>query len=257
MSFSLRGPDRKYIGEIKKLTYEKLAKAVAKSVDATIKETKVEIKSAMASAKLGKLSGAIGSGSDVSRNRVPDINQVGVARWRAGGFIVARGNSLRTSGALDAYINGAVITPKKGRWLWISTKEIPRRVGRYRMTPALYVKGGFEKKIGELTFVKGKNAGEAFLIARNVQVNKALGFGRAQRIPKTGNLRPGKVKRDTIIAFIGIRVTRRDSRFNPVAIGTRVAQGLPAKIVKYLTGNITPRRQNGPIVISTSTSFTI
>ena len=55
MSFSLRGPDRKYIGEIKKLTYEKLAKAVAKSVDATIKETKVEIKGAMSSEKLDKL----------------------------------------------------------------------------------------------------------------------------------------------------------------------------------------------------------
>lgn len=251
MSFSLRGPDRKYIGEIKKLTYEKLAKAVAKSVDATIKETKVEIKGAMSSAKLGKLSGAIGSGSDVSRNRVPDINQVGVARWRAGGFIVARGNSARTGGALDAYINGAVITPKKGRWLWISTKEIPRRVGRYRMTPALYVKGGFEKKIGPLVFIPGKHSGKAFLIVPSVQVNKA--GVRAQAIPRNGNLRPGKTRKDFIVAFIGIRVTRREARFNPVVIGARVAQDLPAKVARYLTGNITPKRQNGPIIFSTST----
>jgi hypothetical protein len=117
-----------------------------------------------------KAAGSTGSGPRATGSRVGlHPQQVGAGR-----------------GAIEAYTEGAEITPKRSPWLWISTDEIPRRAGRYRMTPALYRATGLESRIGPLVQIPGRHRGEALLIVRNVTVDRFGRRGKARRLPKRG-----------------------------------------------------------------------
>jgi len=238
----------------RKLTLKRLSSAVARGVDDTVRNTVTDTRAKMVGAGLGKLSRAVRYTSDVKKRRVPDIGD-GRSRWRVGGAMFAPGRSERTQGALAAYSQAnTTIVPRRGRWLAFATDEIPQRVGRYKMTPALYEAGGFDRKIGELEFIQSKKPNEAFLIARDVQVNAQRGFGQARRLPRHGKARQGKKAVGFIVAFILIRVTRRSQRFNPKAIMRNQVAQLPRRIRSNLRGS-TQRAAPSPVVFSSGGSF--
>jgi hypothetical protein len=255
MRFGVASPSSASFLVARKRTLEQLAAAVARAVDTTVANTRFDVSGAMSAAGLGKLANVIRSTSDFRKKRVPPIGD-GSGGWRAGGVIFATHGSDRTAGALEAYTQGVTtIIPKRGRWLALATDEIPKRVGRKRMTPELYLAGGFEKRIGKLHFVPSKkHAGEAFLIARHVQVDAARGFGRSLRIPRTGNIRNGRKAVDFIVCFILIKVTTRSRRFDPRAIMARRVAELPTEIRKLLRGSA-GRGVSNSIVASSGGSF--
>lgn len=233
----------------------RVARAAAYATDEAARQAHFNITGAMGAMKLGKLARAVGHGSDLKKRRVPPPN----ARFRVSGWVFARGKrgaSDRTFGALKAYTEGATIVPRKGRWLWIATDEIPQKAGRHRMTPARYIASGLERRIGELEFIPGDHAGEAFLIARDVTVNAANGYGKARRAPRRGAIGASRKKVDFIVAFIGIKITRRSKRVDPRKLTADAARRVPQLMLRHLTG--TARQQKpGRVVASLGTRFSL
>jgi len=258
VKFGVSPPSSESFLLARKRTLKQLTAAAARAVDTTVVNTQKDISAAMSAAHLGKLANVIRSTSDYRKKRVPNAwtDLYGASRWRAGGVIYAKHGSDRTAAALEAYTQGVTtIVPKRGRWLAIATDEIPKRVGRKRMTPQLYIAGGFERKIGKLHFLPSKqHAGEAFLIAHNVQVDAARGFGRSLKVPRSGNIRPGRRRVDFIVAFILIKVTTRTRRFDPRAIMARRVAELPTEIRKLLRGRA-DRGVSNSVIASSGDSF--
>ena len=183
-----------------------------------------EIRDGMRGAGLGRLSNAIGSGSDLTKNGHAQRRGQGLS---ASGWVHVRGRSARTVGAIEAYTEGANITPAKGKWLAIPTSEIPKRAGRQKMTPKLYDETGLNERIGPLRFVRGRAGGEALLIVQDVTVDRFGRAGKARRLPKRGALGPSRERRDFIVAFVLIKTTTRSARVNPLAIIAANAARLP------------------------------
>jgi hypothetical protein len=187
----------------------------AAALNATFKRAeaaKNEVREKMAAAKLGRLGFAIGSGGDAEKNGA--VRPMGNG-WSASGWLFVRSQSPRTKGAIEAYTEGAEISPRKGRYLWIASDDLPRLVGRgadrERMTPAVYNQRGYAEKIGPLRFVRGRG-GTAFLIVRSTTVS-ASGKPRSARAPKrNGQPRRGQAAAENVIAFIGIPRTSRAAR---------------------------------------------
>ncbi len=260
----VRPPSSDSIAAIRKITLRQFCAATAAAARDTAKAAKERIRQQMRARKLGRAAGIVASTSDLEKKRVPAVPESGRG-WRAGAVVYGRtGGSERAEGLLRAYSSGTVtILPRRGRWLAIATPELAKRVpglkgkgrtGSYRMTPALYRARGLERRIGKLQLVPGKSPGEALLIVRNVQVNAARGFGGARRIAKTGKIYAGKAKRDFIVAFVLIRVTRRAQRFDPKAIFRAEFKEMPRRILRRLSG--VKVRAMGRIVASWNTSFT-
>ncbi len=218
MKATLTPPPRGSTGPWRRSVKERVTRAAAKATDRASRGALQEVRKAMMAAKLGKLSNAIGATSDLKKGRPGGR---GGDRIDVAGFVVTRGRSPRTSGALDAYVENPAtdIRARNGRFMWLATAEIPKRVGRRRMTPALYRESGFETKIGELKFVPGRNAGVAYLVAEDVTIRTDKA-GKALRVPKSGRVGRGR-SRVGIVAFIGIRRTRRQRRVEPGAIAKR------------------------------------
>ncbi len=219
MEATLTPPPRGVTGPWRRNTKERVARAAAKATDRGARGALLELRQAMRNARLGRLSNAVAATSDQKKGR--PLGRGGTDQIDVAGFVTTRGRSPRTRGALEAYLeNGSTeIVPRRGRFLWFATKEIPQRVGRRRMTPELYREKGFEDRIGKLKFVPGRHAGVALLVAEDVTIrgDKA---GKALRVPKSGRVAPGR-SRVGIVAFIGVRRTRRQRRVTPGAIGQR------------------------------------
>jgi hypothetical protein len=192
-----------------------VARAAGKATDRAARGALLELRQAMRAALLGKLTNAVGASSDLKKGRPQ--GRVG-DRLDVAGFVIQRGRSERKRGALDAYVGNASteIVPRRGRFLWFATPEIPKRAGRRRMTPALYRASGLEQKIGPLQFIQGRNAGVAYLVAESVTIRSDKA-GKALRVPKSGRVGRGRANVG-IVAFIGIRRTRRQRRVEPGAI---------------------------------------
>lgn len=182
------------------------------------------------SAGLGRLGNAIDANSDLSRRG--NVHRRG-AGWSASGTVFVRSKSERTLGAIAAYTQGAEITPRRGRWLWFQTDELPRVTGRFRMTPELYRKNGFETKIGPLVQIKGPG-GNPLLIVRNIGVNAAGKPRSARSLTKKGLARKGQIRRDFIVAFIGIPRTSRTARVDVIATMREAQQALPPLFLQAL-----------------------
>lgn len=166
----------------------------------------------MQGAGLGRLGNAIGYGSDLKKSgRVLRFSNGG---FRCSGWVFIKGSNERTEGAVEAYTEGADIRPVRSRFLWIATAEIPKRAGRYRMTPARYRAGGFEQRIGPLVEIPGRHSGERLLIVRNVTVDRFNRPGRARRLPRRGAIGGNRERREFIVAFVGITNTSRTARVN-------------------------------------------
>lgn len=201
----------------------KLLRGMWRATDRGARDGADLVRADMAQAGLGRLGGAIGAGSDFRRQRV---HQTGRG-FKVSGWIHVRGRSERTLGALKIYTEGGDIAPVKGGWLWIATPEIPRLSRRRRMTPALYNANGFAQRIGPLVFVRGRHAGEALLIVRNVTVDRFGRRGKARRLPRRGAIGSTREQREFIVAFVGIRRTSRAQRVNPRRIVAATAVNQP------------------------------
>jgi hypothetical protein len=215
------------VREFQRSSIQRLERAALIATDRAATIAKNEIRSAMSGGGLGRLGFALGSTSDLQKGR---LLRRGPEGFSASGVVFVRSRSERTMGAIEAYTEGAEIGPRRGRWLWIATPDIPARSQRYRMTPARYVKNGLEQSIGPLVFIPGRHPGEALLVVRNVTVSTAGRRGSARRLPKRGGIRPGRDVKDFIVAFVGIRRTSRAARVNVRAIIAQVQQRLPELI---------------------------
>lgn len=222
--------------EFERRLREALKAAALRATDRAARQAAANVRGQIQSAGLGRLSGAITSGSDLQRGR--GVHPKG-ADFAASGWVKVRGRSERTLGALAAYTRGATITARNATWLAIATDHIPKRAGRQKMTPRLYVAEGFDQKIGPLVFVKGRSGREAFLIVRDVSVDKFGRKGRyARRLPRRGALGSSRARAGMLIAFVLIRLTSRSARFDPSApIAAAVAQ-LPALVAEELKKEI-------------------
>jgi len=199
-----------------------LARAMARSTDKGATEGKNLIRADMVEAGLGRLAFAIGSGSDLKRQRIYRTAE----GFKVSGDIHIRGRSERTRGAIQIYTQGGDITPTKG-WLWIATDEIPARVNRRKMTPAIYNRSGLVDRIGPLIFRPGRHSGEAVLIVRNVTVDRFGRGRRARRLPKRGAIGATRERREFIVAFVGIKRTSRSQRIEPRRIAGQAAARQP------------------------------
>jgi hypothetical protein len=190
-----------------------------------------EVRTVMRGQRLGNLGNAIKLTTDLRKGQV---HMTGSGGWTASAFLYASAPSPRTSGALESYLEGRTITPVNGRWLAIATPEIPRRVGRYRMTPRRYVEGGLENRIGPLTFVPGRLPGVAYLVVKDATISESR-QGKARRLPKRGGVRPGRA-RVGFVAFVLIRSTRRTRRLDVRAIAEKWQTRVPRFFLDALEG---------------------
>lgn len=227
------------LAEIPKASFAAFRRAMAKKAEAAIlrasdraaTDAKEEIRAGFTAAGKGRLGLAIGVSSDLKKGR--GVNR-GADGSRASGAIFVRSKSKRTEGAIEAYTEGADIRPRKARWLWIASPEIPARVGRQKMTPELYTKSGLEERIGPLVPIDGDRPGERLLIVLEVSVRKDKPRGSARRLPRRGSLRGAREYRDILVAFIGIKSTSRRAVVNPRVALARAVRRLPQLVNEEL-----------------------
>lgn len=196
---------------------------------------KDNIRTEMATAGLGRLGFAFTSKSDLDRGGIQ--KRLAGEGFSAGSIVYVRSGSERTRGAIKAYTEGANIAPVHGRWLWIPTEEIQRRVGpgrrKFRVTPGNWEEYGLQSKIGPLVYVKSIN-GNPLLVVKDASVG-ALGQSRsAKSRTKTGKLRKGQAAKSFIVAFIGIPRTARAARVDLNALHREAIATLPARFFEAL-----------------------
>lgn len=188
-----------------------------------------KLRADMAGRRLGRLGNAIGTTSDQAKGG--RVYRTGSGSgFSASGVTFARSKSARTLGALEAYTEGASIRARRGGWLWIASRDIPARIGRERMTPALYKAKGLEQRIGPLVFVQGRNKGEALLIVRKASVSRSGRAGSARQQGKRVSAK--RIGADQLVAFIGVRSTARAARVNVESILRAEQARLPERFTE-------------------------
>ena len=206
--------------------------AALKSTDRAAKTAKARIRTEMGSARLGTLGNAFAAKSDLDRGGI-QVRYGGNGGFAASGIVYVRTKSERTLGAIQAYTEGADIRPVRSRWLWIATDNIPRVTGRYRMTPELWVKNGFDQKIGPLVVVRSVN-GYPLLVVKNVGLSAAGSRRSAKSLTKRGMPRKGQIEKQFVVAFIGIPFTSRAARVDVQNIIDEVRAELPQMFIEAL-----------------------
>lgn len=206
--------------------------AALKSTDRAAKTAKARIRTEMGSARLGTLGNAFAAKSDLDRGGI-QVRYGGNGGFAASGIVYVRTKSERTLGAIQAYTEGADIRPVRSRWLWIATDNIPRVTGRYRMTPELWVKNGFDQKIGPLVVVRSVN-GYPLLVVKNVGLSAAGSRRSAKSLTKRGMPRKGQIEKQFVVAFIGIPFTSRAARVDVHNIIDEVRAELPQMFIEAL-----------------------
>lgn len=220
---TVSGPPKTAFDVFRLASQQKIEGAASRAVHREGRRAVSDIRAAMQSSQLGRLGQAIGSTSDLDKGR---IHRRGRSSFAVSSVVHLRTRSERTIGAIESYTAGAEITPRRGRYLWFSTDEIPRVTGKYRMTPELYRKNGFEAKIGPLVFVKSVN-GSPLLVVKTASVSEAGRPRSAKSLTKRGKLRKGQRAKEFIVAFVGIPRTSRAARINVRAIMEEAKQRLP------------------------------
>jgi hypothetical protein len=216
-------PVRTAMPALKRAFDNKIQQAALRATDRAATKAKEQIRSDMAAAGLGKLGMALGSGSDLKKGG--RVHRQGDG-WSVSGWVFVRSGSKRSRGAIEAYTQGAEIKPRKGRWLWIPSRDIQRLVGkgrdRRRLTPALWNENGLDTRIGPLQLVPNIN-GRPLLV---VKTGAVAATGRARSLRgrlKSGKAPRGFVNREFVVAFIGIPYTSRQARARPAEIARKVA----------------------------------
>lgn len=185
------------------------------AVDRASKAGQKRVQQKMKAVGLGRLGNAVGHTSSLRKGRRGERKPWGVI------FAKGSDNSL-AGGALEAYSRGTTIRPDDQEWLWFQTTAVPRRIGRYRTTPARYNASGLATTIGPLQFRRvGRNLAQLYI--RNVTVSPKSGRAKARGERKTRTRIPMK----EIVAFVGIRWTRRAKRFDKDQLMRLAAQLVP------------------------------
>jgi hypothetical protein len=189
-------------------------------------ETKLRAK--MRDAGLGSLGQAIKASSDEKNGG--GVHSLGGGGFSAWGLVSVRSRSERTRGTIEAYVQGADIRPRRGRFLWIPSDEIQRYVGgrknRQRVTPGTWASSGMEAKLGPLKPIKSVN-GRPLLVVESVGTSLAGARRSAKSLTKSGRARKGQRIRTILVAFIGIPATSRAARIDVDAIHREVLADLP------------------------------
>jgi hypothetical protein len=199
--------------------------ATSVAIDKAARQAQRNVSVKIRSVGLGRLGNAVGYTSSYQKLKVATAEPYGVIYARGGDQSLA-------GGALEAYSRGTTIRPtgRNGDWLWIAARAIPKKVGRRRMTPALYNSSGFAASIGPLEF-KPIGGGKALLVVKRVSISAKN--GRAKALGKRSSRTRIPVKE--VVAFTGIRVTRRAKRFDKDAEVFAVARQVPDYIARELS----------------------
>jgi len=214
-------------GSLAKIVRTDLRRRAHHAADRATRYAKEQTQQRIRGAGLGRLANAVGSTSSFRERGY-------VATDNAWGAVFARGKTEgRGNQALLAYSEGATIMPRGGKkWMAFATDAIPKRAGRYKMTPARYNASGLVQSIGKLVFVMGKSGRVAYLVARNVVQSKRTG-----RIKAPGARTPrGAVAKKSVVAFVLIKITRRGQRFNQPAIMRDAAAQIPRFAAEFNAG---------------------
>lgn len=204
-----------FVDDFKRHSIQRLEQAFLRATDRVSRETLSQVRGEMSSAGLGRLGNALKHYSDLKKGKV--FRRGGEA-FSASGGVAIRTRNERTVGAIESYTEGAEIRPVRGRYLWFATEELGiKRVGRKKITPALYMSSGLASKLGPLVYINGRQPGEKLAIIRNVSTPN-VGKGRPRRLPRSGKASSGRTGKDFIIAFIGITRTTRTRRVDVEAI---------------------------------------
>lgn len=214
-------------------------RAALDATDETATEAKDMMRSQMSAAGLGALGMALGAGSD--KRKTGGVHRQENGGWSASGWVFIRSKSPRTVGAIMSYTEGATITPRRGRYLWIATDDVKRLVGlpipktgggkgaaNFRLEPR-YWDRTYGRTLGPLVQIRGEN-GLPVLIIRNASLSASGKAGSVKQLLKNGRAPKGQVAQDTIVAFYAIPNTKRAARIDPRAIARTAAATLPAKL---------------------------
>ncbi|HUD29731.1 MAG TPA: hypothetical protein VMQ93_12720 [Novosphingobium sp.] len=217
----VRMPTSSMVSDYRRHAIQNFERAGVRTVDKIARRGKLAVRERFASAGLGRLGNAIDSNADQA------VARLAGERFSVSARFFTRTRSERTLGALQAYTEGADITPVRGRWLWIPTDDVPRVTKRYRLTPALWRENGFDKKIGPLFQIKSVN-GYPLLAVENVGVGLSGRRRTARSLTKKGMPRKGQIQKELIVAFVGIPRTSRAARVNITEILNDVRTEMPA-----------------------------
>lgn len=238
MSWKIEQPGGDALGPFRRTLSKRVTLSAARATDKAARLTRDDIRTTMRAQRLGGLSRTIASTSDLQKGR---INAADLSRLDVGGFVSIRGvKSPRTAGALQSYLDQDVtnIAPVRGQWLAFPTTSIPKKVGRRKITPALYRAGGLEQKIGPLQFVKSGRPAVAYLVVNDVTIRTGGKRLNPRKLPKRGTASKGRAH-VSIIAFVLVRATRRSRRADPRQIAEKWARRLPALLNQELSGSST------------------
>lgn len=205
-----------------------LRAAAIEATDRASKEAQRGVQERITASGLGRLSRAVGHTS-TKRERSPG-DPYGVLYARGGDESLA-------GGALESYSRGSTIRPGPGhQWLAFPTAAVPRFVSvggrRRRLTVDLYLKSGLMQSIGKLIF-RQISASRAVWIIRRASVSPKTGRAKAVGPGKTRT----RILQKDVVAFVGIRVTRRAARFNKDGVVSFYAKRVP----RYMTEALAAR----------------
>lgn len=179
---------------------------------------------AMKTVQLGGLSNAVKAQVGRGTDRRGNPNAFGV-------IFIDDGDDSRAAGAIEAYTEGATISPVKGPWLWYQTdklartSKLPTGGKRGRLTPERYAKMG--NPLGPLRFARlSPRFAKLYVDVADVAVKT----GRATRPGK--RMSRNKVRMQRVTLFYGIKQTRRARRYDPQRISRQAHGEIPAEIAR-------------------------
>lgn len=227
LTAEIQAPTADMVEAYRRDVQQRLERASVRTVDTVARRGRAEIRERMAGAGLGRLGNAVGASADEAVVRSTGD------RFSVSARFFARSRSERTLGTLAAYGQGADIAPVRGRWLWVATDNIPRVSKRERLTPALWRENGLDKRIGPLIMIRSVN-GFPLLAVESVGVDISGRRRSAKSLTKGGGPRKGQVRRDLVIAFVGIPRTSRAARVNI----TEILEGIRAELPAILSAEL-------------------
>lgn len=222
MRFTERRPDPRAITKFGRKVVAAQNRAAPIAVDRASKVGQKRVQGKMRAVGLGRLANAVGHTSSLRKGRRGDRRPWGV-------IFAKGGDDSLAGGALEAYSRGATIRPTDQQWLWFQTDAVPRRIGRYRTTPARYNASGLATTIGPLQF-KRISSNRAILVIRNISISPKTGRAKAMGPRKTRTRIPMK----EIVAFVGIRWTRRAKRFDKDEIMNAASKLVPRYMIEEM-----------------------
>lgn len=225
----IRMPPLTAFNNFERETRARLEAAALNATHIAAVRAKTLIRREMTAAGLGRLGNAVDSGSDLEKRGMVKAKGAG---FSASGWVHLRSKSERTVGAVEAYTEGAEISPRLGRWLWIPTDNVPARAGKRKITPGNWNRSGLVQRIGPL--VKIWANGRPLLVVKGASVSGSGKARSAKSLRKDGGLRKGQVGQKLIVAFIGIPRTSRQARVDVPAIMREVQALLPSLLEQQL-----------------------